>query len=137
MQNKGQSIIEVMFAVGLVSLLVGAVATLSIASFKSKTQGVDRKVALDLLEKKVESLVSLSVSDPVMFWGKIGGVSDSERSGGYSMETKYEWDNVACTGNRCGKVTVTVTFDKGSGETVVKMEKKFVKGVLLLTPTPK
>lgn len=133
MKTAGQSIIEVMFVVGLVAVLVGAVASLTVASLNSKNRRSDREKALQLAEKAVEEYTSEAVSDSVGFWAKMqsGSVETETALGGYNLTATFSLDSSGCEGSRCGKIVVEVRYTQDQVSQTVTIEKKFVKNLLI------
>jgi hypothetical protein len=64
----GQSLIEVIFSVGVIVLVLTAVISLMISSLHSRTTGYDRKKADEMGQKVVEQLVEEKDQDPADFW---------------------------------------------------------------------
>lgn len=66
--SKGQSLVEVVFSVGIIVLVLTAVASLIVSSLHSRTSGYDRKKAAELGQKVMETLVEEKDQDPINFW---------------------------------------------------------------------
>jgi Tfp pilus assembly protein PilV len=66
--EEGQSLVEVVFAVGVIIVVLTAVLSLLVTSLRSRTQGFDRKKAAELGQKVVEQLVEEKNQDENSFW---------------------------------------------------------------------
>lgn len=64
----GQSLIEVVFAIGVMALVLSGLIALLVTSLKTRTVGFDRSKATRLGETVVEDLVSKRQNDAVSFW---------------------------------------------------------------------
>lgn len=71
--KSGQSIIEVVFAIGLIALVLTGVVGLLLSSLRSRTQGYDRKRAAELGQKVIEGLVEEESQNPSSFWNPNSG----------------------------------------------------------------
>lgn len=65
---KGQSLIEVIFAVGVIIVVMTAVLSLLVTSLKSRTQSFNRTKASELGQKVMEQLVAVKEQDKASFW---------------------------------------------------------------------
>ena len=66
--NQGQGLVELVFAVGIVILVLTGVVSLMTTSLKSKTSGFERKKAAELGQKVMDQIISTSKTDPTSFW---------------------------------------------------------------------
>ena len=66
-RERGQSVIEVVFSVGVLVLVLGGVTTLLIKSVSGRTEGFDRKKATELAEVVIEGLVAEKRNNPDSF----------------------------------------------------------------------
>lgn len=66
--GQGQSLVEVVFSVGVIIIVLTAVISLVISSLHSRTSGYDRKKAAELGQKVVEQLVEEENQDGSSFW---------------------------------------------------------------------
>lgn len=67
-KNKGQSMVELVFAVGIIVLVLTGVVVLVINSLGAKTKTSDRTKAAELGEIVVENLVDQKKNDADNFW---------------------------------------------------------------------
>lgn len=72
MGNKGQSIVELIFAVGIIVLVVTGLVALSVNNINSKSRGFDRKKATELSQLVMENLIDQKKNKPDEFWQLIG-----------------------------------------------------------------
>lgn len=66
--NRGQSIVEVVFAIGIIALTLTGVAVLMVFNLSARTSSFDRKKASELGEKVMEQLVAEVKNEPLTFW---------------------------------------------------------------------
>ncbi len=66
--NRGQSLIEVVFAIGLILLVVSGIVSLMLSSLGSRSKGYDRLKAVELSQIVMESMVNEKTTDPSSFW---------------------------------------------------------------------
>lgn len=66
--SNGQGLIEVVFAVGVIVVVMTAVVSLVVTSLHSRTSGYDRKKAAELGQKVMEMLVAERQQNPGDFW---------------------------------------------------------------------
>lgn len=64
----GQSLVEVVIAVGIVAMVVSGMVVLMTKSLGSKTSGFERKRAVELSEIVIENIVNEKTHDPSSFW---------------------------------------------------------------------
>lgn len=64
----GQSLVEVVFSIGVIILVLTAVISLVVASLHSRTSGYDRKKAAELGQVVMEKLVAERQQNPDDFW---------------------------------------------------------------------
>jgi Tfp pilus assembly protein PilV len=68
----GQSLIEIVFSIGVIILVLTAVISLVVSSLHSRTSGYDRKKAAELGQKVMEQLIQEKQQDPGGFWNTAG-----------------------------------------------------------------
>jgi len=66
--EKGQSMIEIVFAIGIIVTVLAGIAALLVSSLHSRTSGYDRKKAAELGQKVIEKLIEESRQNPATFW---------------------------------------------------------------------
>lgn len=67
-KNKGQSMVEMLFSVAIITIVLGGVVILMLNVVNSRTKGMDRKKATRLAELTIEKLISEKNNDPDTFW---------------------------------------------------------------------
>lgn len=107
-KNKGQSLVEVIFGIGVVGLVLTGVVTLVIKSISVNTESYGRDKAVKLANVVVEELIASEKNDPQSFWS-LTDVSNQTMTGfeGYS----YSIDFVEETGGAyCSLPRVNCAF---------------------------
>ena len=66
--NLGQSLVEVVFSIGIIVLVTGGVVSLLVNSLHSRTNGFDRKKAAELGQQVIEKLIEEKTVDIASFW---------------------------------------------------------------------
>lgn len=90
--KKAQSIVESVFAIGVLGMLLGGAVILIIMGVNNRRVGFDRKKAIEMINILTEELVSKSQNDPEHFWlYENNGVSGLTRDGfeGYTYSIGY------------------------------------------------
>lgn len=90
--DLGQSLMEVMFAVGVLALVLSGVVVLLVTSVSTRTKGFDRNKATRLGELVTEELISNKNNTPTTFW-QLQGVTSATRPetefAGYTYSVGY------------------------------------------------
>lgn len=68
MGNKGQGLIELVFAIGVIGLVITGVVSLMVTSLRSRTADFDRKKASELGQKVMEGLIVTKNTKSEDFW---------------------------------------------------------------------
>lgn len=119
--KEGVSLIEVIFAVGLMALVMTGVAGTLITAFGVRTKGYSRKKAAELGQYVMEVIISYKSEDPVSFWDPLNSAFWLSRIGVATTNVEYPQYsyNVSfsqVTGNGCAATPVecaTVVVDVG------------------------
>ena len=110
-KNKsGQSLVELIFAVGVVAVVITGVMILMVNTISSKNKGFDRSKATELADVVMEGLVNQKINDPVNFWNlenKIGQTDPNFSGFKYSVGFSG-WDCLWTGRNDCANATVNV-----------------------------
>lgn len=117
--NKGQSIVEVVFAVGITIMALSGVIMLIVNSLGAKNKVFDRKVAVGMGQVVVENLVAGSLNDIENFW-QLQNVSDQKLAGfpdDYLYDVTYDSSRLSCT--KCTEATVTIRWVRAVGNSMV------------------
>jgi type II secretory pathway pseudopilin PulG len=135
MKNKqrGQSIIEMVFAVGVIVMVITGIVTLMVSNVNSKNRGFDRKKATEIAQAIIENLVQQKKTDPSSFWSSIGSPSVNLpvdcNSNAYQCDVILERDwSPKCDGAEvnCARATVNVGWS-GAMNQVVTLNRFFSK----------
>ncbi|MCX6726981.1 MAG: hypothetical protein NTY75_04235 [Candidatus Shapirobacteria bacterium] len=68
--TTGQSLIEVVAAIGIVALVVTGMVALMTTALGTKTKGFDRKKAVEMSEIVVEQIIGVRNTSPDLFWDR-------------------------------------------------------------------
>ncbi|HEX8923754.1 MAG TPA: prepilin-type N-terminal cleavage/methylation domain-containing protein [Patescibacteria group bacterium] len=66
--KKGQSLIEVIFAIGVIVLTLSGVVMLMVKVLSSRTKVFDQKKATEFGQQAIEKLIEEKKNDPSSFW---------------------------------------------------------------------
>jgi Tfp pilus assembly protein PilV len=134
--NYGQSLIEVVFSVGIIVMVLTAVVSLVVSSLHSRTNNYDRKRAAELGQKVIENLVAEKQSDPTnffnpasdVFWAglNLGNTQTMDGYDGYYYAIDYAPTAGGCT-TVCANVTVAVGYSGEADDTNVIFTRFFSK----------
>ena len=67
-ENKGQSLVEVVFAIGIILLVISGVTALLLVSVSSRTKSYDRQKAVELSQIVMENLLLEKKTAASDFW---------------------------------------------------------------------
>jgi len=107
--NKGQSLVEVVLAIGVVVLVVTGVVILIVNVVGIKANSFDRKKASDLAETVVENLIESEKNNPEEFWLLSQMKNDVKLSGFDGFTYRVEF-TPKLDGN-CSPILVCLGFD--------------------------
>src|SRR3989339_2181168 len=129
---RGQSFLEVIFAVGIIMLTATGVVSLLVSSAGSRKRSVDLKRASELSEKVMESLSQQEDGYPTNFWQlrSVGATADAGFPGyQYSVNFLYvtgvDYPNCNVGTTNCTEVVVDVGWTSGVGVTSTHRSTKF------------
>lgn len=122
-RDSGQSLIEVVFAVGVIAIVMTGVASLMVYNLGSRTKSFDRKKATELGEKVIERLVFEERDQPVTFWdlSDRSSQSDADFPGYvYSVDFTNIADGTNCGVGRtdCAEVSVMIGWSGVQNQSV-------------------
>ncbi len=126
--SQGQGLVELIFAVGIVVLVLGGVVGLMLKSMGARTVGYDRKKATQLAQAVMENLVQEQDTDPAGFWtlSPRNGQSLSGFDGyGYSVGFTDAVGSLGCS-NDCAYVVVSIGWS-GSRNPSLTFTRFFLK----------
>jgi len=122
--NKGQSLIDVIFSMGIVVLVLTGVIILVVSTAKVKRMAFERQKAVELSQLLIENKVLESKNDQTVFWNGsktnqsnqsyVGAVFD-----GYLYDVEYE---------DCGSISCKIIFTVKWGDNQnLKVERLFLR----------
>jgi type II secretory pathway pseudopilin PulG len=113
--SAGQSLIELIFAVGVVVIVMVGIVILMVNTVGSKNKGLDKKEATELANVVMEDLVNKKRNDPENFW-RLTNLSNEINANydGYTYSVGFT--NITggnCSGpngNYCTNAVVTINI---------------------------
>ena len=128
-KERGQSLIEAVFAIGVIGLVLLGVASLLVRSINLRTRSQDRRVAMELGQLIVEEKVGWEKDDKIGFWeeANLNSIETDSRAGyeGYTYSVGYtivgtsaQSPNCDITKNNCAKMVVRVVGAGMTGDVV-------------------
>jgi Tfp pilus assembly protein PilV len=120
--NKGQGIIESIFALGILGIILSGVVILIIMTLSNKKNSFDRERATELGTIVMEELVSQSQDDEGNFW-KLNGSIGNTRGGYEGYVYNIGVTNITTNGcgvgvTNCAEVVVGVGYSGKTPQTV-------------------
>jgi len=118
-KNRGQSIVELIFAIVLVGLVLTGVVSLIVKSSGGQTESGLKDKAVGLSKLVMEELVAESKNNPETFWlnnENVNNLTNPAYPGFvYAVNYNVVTDEENCGGGRvrCMEVTVTVGWQGG------------------------
>jgi type II secretory pathway pseudopilin PulG len=120
-KQRGQSLIEVVFSIGVLIMVIAAVVDLVVKTTGVKSMELQRKKASEMSEVIVENLLDDKKNSPNIFWML------SEVKKGTTLPNFFDgytygvgFTNVGCgTGIGTSCVSATITIDWGNSQTFV------------------
>lgn len=122
--QKGQSIVELVFAIGVVALVMTGVVILLVNSLGARNKSFDRKKAVELAEIVTEDLVNWSKNDFAAFWDRNSnppwnfGDQTNSAFPGYVYRLSHEWSNECSPNTDCARVNIKVIWQADTEKTV-------------------
>ncbi len=117
-KKKGQSLVEVIFAVGVVGIMVAGIAILVTSTLGSKRRVLERSDAVKLAQSALEDMTILEKNNPSLFWQ--AGMDEDCASGDFDCEHNFDLSPVYCPGGEtCMEITTRVDWDDGQTRQVV------------------
>ncbi len=115
--KKGQSLIDVVFSIGIVVLVLTGVVVLIVSTAKVKGLAFEREKAVQLSQKIIDAEVKKTKDDPSGFWTlpKDDISSTDSDFPGYSYDVDYV---CVITGISSDKCDVTFTVNWGDNQTL-------------------
>lgn len=120
--EKGQSLVEVVFSVGVITLVITGVVALMVKTISLKTLGAQRKKASEMTEVVIENLLEQKKVDGDNFWALNDKIGETLASGfeGYT----YGVDLEQVVGSGCSSTIVecanaNITINWGDNQTLI------------------
>lgn len=117
----GQSLIEVVFSIGIMVLVVSGVVFLMTATLGARTKSYDRKKAVEISQNVIEGLVQTKNSDAASFWNlnstfwQNQGQTKSLDNYQYSTSvSQFVGNGCSASPVECLNAKVTVTWNNGA-----------------------
>ena len=116
--EKGVSIIEIIFSIGVIVIVVAGVVSLMVKSTGTKTNSLQRKKASEVAEMVVEDLTKLKNNSSDIFWvlGPIGGTKENYS---YSVEFAPVTVGTCRTSIPWTCANAIITIDLGASQSLV------------------
>jgi len=116
MKEKGQSIVELVFAIGIVGLVLSGVVILIINTYGARNKSFERKKAVELAQIVGEDLLEVKKSDVESFWDKdstfwatrLDTDLSEARYPNYYYRLSHAWDSSCSPQEDCALVTIRV-----------------------------
>jgi len=124
-KQRGQSLVEVIFSVGILVVVIMAVVSLMVKTTGIKTMELQRKKAVEMSEVIVENLLENKKNDPDDFWRPDKVIKDVTIVGydGYLYSVNMDSDNLgendSCNSEtKCVNAIITISWGNGQTLTV-------------------
>ena len=116
--KKGQGVLELVVAIGIIALVLGGVVTLLIRVMGARGRSFDRKKATRLASVVMESLVEEEKNNPSDFWTLSDVDEKSWDDGGFDGYVySVDFAGEACD-RVCARVVLTVGWSGSSDQSV-------------------
>ena len=120
-RQKGQSLVEVIFSIGILVLVIAAVIDLVVKTTGIKSMELQRKKASDMSEVVVENLLEEEKNNPSAFWQLVDiGRTTIADYDGYSYTVDFDWNkDGGCSDieKECANAVITINWGDGDGQT--------------------
>lgn len=130
--KSGQSLIEVVFSIGIIMVVISGVVFLIISTLGAKTKSYDRKKAVEISQNVVEGMVQTKMSDGTSFWD-LGSaywtdLAQNHIDGEYNYNvtvTQYSGNGCSLMETECINARVNVNWK--DGEVIESFNRFFTK----------
>jgi Tfp pilus assembly protein PilV len=134
--QKGQSIVELVFAIVLLILFITGAVMALITAVSTRGESLARKKAARLAETVMEEITGQKVNNSEDFWkNQISSTPSPVTEEGYTYQISYSlvgnsgtYPNCAISSKNCVNAKVTVTW-KRKTDSQLELKKFFGKGV--------
>ena len=103
---RGQSLIEVIFSIGIIMVVISGVVFLILATLGSKTKGYDRKVAVEISQMAIEEMVKVRRDAAYNFWDLSSTYWQQQAQNHINGDYNYVVSVTQYVGNGCSAVPV-------------------------------
>ncbi len=121
----GQSMGEVVFAIGIVALVITGAVVLILNSLGSQAKRFDHKKATEMGQQVMEDLVSQKNNNPNNFW-RLQDISTPLEWAGfddytYTIDFQQETTGARCTVSpiRCATATITIMWERDTSKNLI------------------
>ena len=133
---KGQSLVELIFAIGVAGLVLTGAVVLILNTLGSQSKKFDHKRASDLASLVMEEVVASKNNSPLTFWVSDYELVNQPKDGypGYNYDLSYRRldsaDEPRCRDDiiNCANVRISVTWLSDSTKQV-EMSRFFYRGI--------
>lgn len=99
--KKGQSLVDVVFSIGILSLVLVGVMMLVVSTAKAKMAASERQKAIQLSQLLIENKVVEIKNDPLVFWNALNHNNVTDQTNvdftGYLYDVEYsDCDSKSC-----------------------------------------
>lgn len=119
--EKGQSLVEIIFSVGVISLVIVGVVSLIVNVVGVKNASLKRKMANELGEIVIEDLLDEKLKTPEVFW-QLSDIDSPQVLNGFDGYS-YTIDFTQITGGGCrddvadcAQAVINITWDNGESD---------------------
>lgn len=116
MTNKGSSLVEVIFSVGIIVLVIASVVSLVVKVTKTKTEAFKRNKANEMVEVVVEKLLDQKLNDVISFW-ELNNISDATLPNFSGFTYSVDFTSVACNAVNCANAEIRIDWDENQSLT--------------------
>jgi len=102
----GQSLIEVVFSIGVIMIVMSGVVFLIISTLGAKTKSYDRKKAVEISQNVIEGLVQKKMGDAISFWDLGSAFWTTQAQNQVDGDYTYNVTVTQYSGNGCSAVVL-------------------------------
>ncbi len=127
LKTRGQSLVEVLFATGVLVLVLSGTVVLLLVMLSGRGKSVERKAGVEAVEKVAEMLTDKKKNEPGTFWqlaNLSGGVSGYE---GYNYTVEFNniannsyYPNCGVGITDCAEAVIKINWGVGESLVVTK-----------------
>lgn len=122
--KKGQSLVDVVFAIGMVVLVLTGVVVLMVSTAKMKRLSLERQKAVELSQRLIEDQ-TLNIKKDPSFWSNLSSLTDkSGQTDPNFPDYTYDVGYSGCVDPNC-KISFSINW--GDSPTPLKVEKLYTR----------